>query len=306
MVSEPVQETSTTGPGPAGADRPVVVGYDTTPHSRRALDWAAAEAVRRGVSLRVVYAANFPGMAPPSLAGPGILELDPHALEAVEQVAEEGARIARDAHPTLQVEASTEVTAAGPTMVRLSEDAGLLVIGSRGLGRVAGPLLGSVGSLLLGRAGCPVVVVRGERETARPGREQVLVVGVDGSHCSRRALDVAAARAAGAGARLEVVCSVEEDQRDPASSAREDVPAPQAVVDSALERVRSAHPGVEVTGRVEESEAEQSLAEASATADLVVVGTRGRGAIRGMLLGSVGRAVVQRAECPVMVVNEQD
>lgn len=64
--------------------RPVVVGYNGRPHAKEALVWAAAEASRRDVSLRVVYAANYPGMT--LGPGPGLLDPSPGALEAAEEV----------------------------------------------------------------------------------------------------------------------------------------------------------------------------------------------------------------------------
>jgi nucleotide-binding universal stress UspA family protein len=127
-----------------------------------------------------------------------------------------------------------------------------------------------------------------------------VVVGTDGSAAASAAVAFAAARAAEAGAALEVIsCTGEHPDVElhlRASAA--------TIAESAADRVRAAHPGLAVTTRVEDSPADRILVGASTDAGLVVIGTRGRGAFEGLLLGSVSHAVIHGAGCPVAVVGE--
>lgn len=145
------------------------------------------------------------------------------------------------------------------------------------------------------------------RAEARPGEHRV-VVGIDGSPSSLGALEWAARQAEMTGAVLEAVSSwewptavgwaaapVPEDYQ-PAEDA-------QRLLDEALGPVRAAHPGVEIRATVVEGHPAPVLVEASRDADLLVVGSRGRGQFAGMLLGSVSEHCVGSAHCPVLVFH---
>ncbi len=135
------------------------------------------------------------------------------------------------------------------------------------------------------------------------GPEHRIVVGTDGSAEAAAAVGFAAARAAMASAALEVITCTGghqvEDVDEPelrASAAR--------IAEAAAARIGKVHPELTVAIRVEDCPAELTLVDASADAGLVVVGTRGRGAFHGMVLGSVSHAVIHGAECAVAVVGE--
>jgi nucleotide-binding universal stress UspA family protein len=276
----------------------IVVGYNGRDHSREALMWAAAEAVARDARLLVVYAANYPGMT----LGPGAGMLEPEhgALADAQEVTVRGVSEALQAHPTLRVGGATEVTSPAQALTEESTRADLLVIGTRGYGRVAGALLGSVAFAVAARAECPVVVVKGEPTPPEVGPERRVVVGTDGSTPALAAVDFAAERAAAASATLEVVTSTGEHPDVDVADLRA---AAALIARSAADRGAATHPGLAVTTRVEDCPAERTLVDASAEAGMVVVGTRGRGAFRGMLLGSVSHAVIYGARCPVAVVG---
>jgi nucleotide-binding universal stress UspA family protein len=139
----------------------VVVGYNGRPHSRAAVVWAAHEAARRGSPLVVLYAADYPGMAGPP--GVGLLHREPGALEAAEEVTARGVAEAVATRPDLRVLGATEVTGPAHALVEAGEDASLVVVGSRGRGRLARAVLGSVAAEVSARATAPVVVVTGPR-----------------------------------------------------------------------------------------------------------------------------------------------
>lgn len=279
---------------------PVVVGYNGRSHARAALVWAAAEAARRDVPLLVVYAANYPGMT--LEPGPGLLDPSPRALEAAEEVTARGVIEALAVQPGLRVAGATEVTSPTQTLVMAAAEAGLLVIGTRGYGRVLGPLLGSVAFTVAARAPCPVIVVKTDTSTRPVGPVRGVVVGTDGSPCAAGAVRFATDHAAATSSPLVIVTCTGEQPPAGVSSDRLRAAA-QQIADTARQAVHRTHPQLSVTTVVEHGPAEQALVDASAAAQLVVVGTRGRGAFRGMLLGSVSHAVIHGARCPVAVIG---
>lgn len=281
---------------PRGA---VVVGYNGKEHARTALAWGVEEAVRLNAPLLVLYAANYPGMT--AEPGPGLFHRDPLALEAAEEVTARGVAEALEMHSVLSIFGATEVTSPAQALTEASELAALLVLGSRGYGRVVGALLGSVAFAVAARARCPLVVVKDEARDRQPGPQHRVAVGTDGSDEGSAAVQFAAERAAGSSASLEVVTCTgghqvkdvdEEELRDSA----------HRIADTAAARARAMHPQLAVTVRVEDCPAERTLVAASSNAGMVVVGTRGRGAFDGMLLGSVSHAVIHGASSAVAVV----
>ena len=283
---------------PRGA---VVAGYNGKKHSRAALEWGSEEAAQRDVPLLVLFAANYPGMTVEP--GPGLLRRDPGALEAAEEVTARGVSQALEAHPGLWIAGATEVTSPSRALIEASNDAALVVLGSRGYGPVVGALLGSVAFTVAARASCPVIVVKESAMDLPVGPEHRVVAGTDGSAEAAAAVRFAADRAAMASAAVEVITCTGghqvEDVDEPGLRA-----SAERIAEAAAARLRGVHPDLAVTTRVEDCPAELTLVDASADAGLVVVGTRGRGAFHGMVLGSVSHAVIHGAECAVAVVGE--
>ena len=291
-------------PGQAGPTRTGPSWSATTARTTAEQHWPGVPTKRPGneAPLLVLFAANYPGMTVEP--GPGLFHREPGALEAAEEVTARGVAEALAAHPALQVAGATEV--AGPTraLVEASDRAAMVVLGSRGYGRVAGALLGSVAFAVAARARCPVIVAKDESLQRPVGPEHRVVAGTDGSSEGTAAVDFAADRAARATAALEVVTCTgghqvqDVNEHDLRSSAIE-------IADSAANRVHRRHPDLMVTTRIEDCPAELTLVNASADAGLVVVGTRGRGAFEAMLLGSVSHAVIHGASCAVAVVEPE-
>ena len=282
------------------AARPVVVGVDGSADSELAVQWAVAEARRTGCPLHLVHTV------------PRLLGKQPDPAERDRRAASDLAlatarRLVADA-PQLHVSVQrVEVMglAPGQPLVESSQDAGLLVVGAVGHGRVTGAMLGSVSQLVAREAHCPVVVVR---ETADAAASRV-VVGFDGSDQSERALTFALDRASSEGAVTAVYAVAGLTMHDSGVMwplSREAVRR-EGLAEGELHEVlqpwRDKYPEVRLLGEVVPGRPGRVLAAASEHAALVVVGTRGRGAATGMLLGSVSQAVLHRAHCPVAVVR---
>ena len=280
------------------AVRPVVVGVDGSASAYRAVEWAAAEADRRGVALRLVRAFSWTTADHPT---GWVARYRDEVLEVARRQVARAVRVAADARPDVEAAARVEIGAPIEVLSAEARRAQLLVLGDRGLGEVAGLVLGSVAVSLAARGACPVVVVRGERA----GADGPVVVGVDGSPVSEAALAFAFDAAAARGVDLVAVhawspTAIDEEL---ASLVEWDASAESAVLAERLAGWGQKYPQVAVRRTVVRDGAVRALVTASAGAQLVVVGSRGRGNAAGLLLGSVSHGVLHGAHCPVAVVR---
>jgi nucleotide-binding universal stress UspA family protein len=285
------------------AHRPVVVGVDGSGSAYRAVEWAAAEATRRGVPLRLARAFSWTTSDHPTRQSGRVAQYRDQLLEIARQQVARAARIAEDTCPG--IETATQVEIGAPIEVLGSEArrAQLLVLGDRGLGGVAGLVLGSVAVALAARGACPVVIVRGEtRNTDGP-----VVVGIDGSPVSEAALGFAFDAAAVRGAELVALHAWSPTAVDKALERVLDWDAvadeEDAVLAERLSGWGQKYPQVTVRRSVVRDGAARALVDASRGAQLVVVGSRGRGNAAGLLLGSVSHGVLHAAHCPVAIVR---
>ncbi|MBW0092176.1 universal stress protein [Pseudonocardia sp. KRD-184] len=283
------------------ADRPVVAGVDGSEAARRAVEWAAAEASRRGAPLRLVTA--FAWASDHVVGHPGLGE---RYREEMEAVARRDLAAAEALAAAAHVPVSTELRVGFPigTLADEARHAQLLVLGSRGRGGVAGLLLGSVSAALATHAECPVVVVREEAPGAAGGP---VVVGIDGSPESEAATAFAFEAAAARGVPLVAVHSWTDLVFDPVAAPLLDWDAiaesERAVLAERLAGWREKFPEVVVEREVVRDLPAHALVERSAAAQLLVVGSRGRGGAASLLLGSVSHGVLHRGRCPVAVVR---
>ncbi|MBD7917683.1 universal stress protein [Cellulomonas sp. Sa3CUA2] len=284
----------------------VVAGYDGSPEAVTAVRWAAGSAKRLGVPLHVVHVWGLAG----HLDAPPLSAASAYVRSGAQEVADEGAEVARLAEPGVEVVAVLDDGPPARALVRRAEGAVLIVLGRHGSARLSGVLLGSVALGTVQHAPCPVVVV--PRTQVDPAATDLVVVGVDGSAHSLGAVDAAGRYATGAGARLRVVACWQEPTRGRSLAGwlRENPGVPLAdlartraeeAVDAAVARLREQRPEVQVERVVEEGPAPHVLARHAEKADLLVVGTRGRGGFAGLVLGSVSQWLVARASCPVLV-----
>ncbi|MER6466466.1 universal stress protein [Streptomyces sp. NPDC001228] len=287
--------------------RPITAGVDGTEESLAALDWAAREAVRRGLPLRVVHAWRYEEHE--GLGG------DPETQRGwVSDGVSESVRAVTGRYPGLS--ATVDVVPGDPADVLVGAAAGaeLLALGSRGHGPVVGFLLGSVGQQVIAGAARPVVLVRAEDEPAAEAAGREVVVGQQGGpQDSAAALEFAFETAAARGATVRVVRAWTLPPvfaYSPGSLKLLDEsgglePYEKKALSEAVRPLRERFPDVPVAEHVEMGSAGQVLLSVAGRAQLMVVGRRAHRTAVGARIGSVAHGVLHHAGCPVAVVPHQ-
>lgn len=289
-----------------GDRRSVVVGVDGSPTALHAVRWAALEAERRAVPLRLLHVSHLvPVRHPRQVAPPpdyraAVLEQGRHWLN-------EAADVARTTVPGIALSTDLRDGVVAEVLVGESATAELVVLGSRGLGGFSGLLVGSVAVALSAHAHCPVVVLHGPIPESGP-----VVVGVDGSPLSDAAVAFAFETASGLGAELVAVHTwldvavAEAWMALPWTLDWTQVQADEErLLEERLAPWRAKYPDVAVRPAVERDRPDRALLKHAAGARLVVLGSRGRGALTGMGLGSVSQSLLHHAEGPVAVVRPE-
>jgi nucleotide-binding universal stress UspA family protein len=289
----------------------LVVGVDGSSGSRDAVCWAAVEARRRGLPLRIVHAWLSPLVETsvvPVLGVRGGTALRTEATEVVTEAMAQAATLA----PDIAVETLMVPGDAAAALIETSRDADLLVVGHNGTGGLAGLLAGSVAIAAVSHADCPVVVVRGQHEAGRH-----VLVGVDGSPACRHAVGTAFAAAwrsavgvvamhayrvtpphRGFAERVAETSTSTRAFRDHLVAAEQDA---KHLVEQQVAAARQRYPEVPVQIRVQEGPPAQELVQASAGASLVVTGRRAAGGLAALRPGSTSHTLVHHAHCPVLV-----
>ena len=278
----------------------IVVGIDGSKGSQCALDWAVDEARLRGAQLCVLHAWHEPYVTGyPLAAMPFKLESLEHAAqklldETVDDIDASGL--------IAPVERQLVFLSAATALLSATDAADLVVVGSRGLGGFMGLLLGSVSHQVVRHASCPAVVVPEFVGSARHG----IVVGIDGSEGSANALAWAADEARLRGEHLTVLHAWQ--MRPGGAYPMEPVPyepeVGQQLLDRAVDSIETSGIADGVECKLAAGAAATALLVNGEDADLLVVGGRGTGGFRGLLLGSVSDQVVHHAPCAVVVVPQ--
>lgn len=293
------------------ASAPIVVGVDGSAAADIAVDWAAGMAAQRGRELRIVHALDLNRWQ----HGLGVFDSPGSVVRGVARtqgaaLVERSAERVRTVLPGLRI--STEVADRDPArvLVRAAASAYAVVLAAHGANRLAGHF-GSTLSAVTAHAAGPVLVVRTD-----PGEpnlvhcEGPVVVGVDGGPVSEAAIGVAFEEAAERDAELVAVHICHDvyygefaDEPHMLYSTPEVEVRERALLSERLAGWQEKFPGVPVTRQVGLADPGAVLLDSSKTAQLLVVGSRGRGAVLGSLLGSTSHSLIQHAWCPVMVVH---
>ena len=293
----------------AASAQPIVVGIDGSPVSKVAVDWAARTAALREVPLKLVHVLNPPVvMAFPEVPIPaGYLEWQSEEgrtlLAAAVTTAEESALLIGKG----PIAVTTEMVAGPsvPTLVDESTRAQMVVVGCRGRNALARGLLGSVSIGLVHHAKCPVAIIHDEDPLMPHPSMAPVVVGVDGSPVSERAVEIAFEEASFRGVDLVAVHAWSDtgvfefpgvDWSALQSGAEE-------TLSERLAGWQERYPDVLVRRVVVADRPAHQLLEQAQSAQLLVVGSHGRGGFAGMVLGSVSTAVINAARMPVLVAR---
>jgi nucleotide-binding universal stress UspA family protein len=283
---------------------PIMVGVDGSPESRAAIDLAVREARMHNRPLRLVHAFEWPLLGVhvgPSPEGPpegGLAaEADRLLAEALDH--------AHRAGPDISITGEVVPGLAAAVLLAEARHASMVVLGHRGLGGFTGLLVGSVAVQVATHASGPVLIARGEPRQTGP-----VVAGVDGSDISGEALSFALAEAAARGAGVTAVntwwrvADSWEAELPLVYDASDVEKARREMLSWVVAAHRDRYPEVPVAEEVRHGRAARELVEVSETAQLMVVGARGRGGFTGLLLGSVSQALLHHAHCPVAIVRQ--
>lgn len=294
----------------------IVVGVDGSPDSAFALDWATAEARLSAARIRVVFGLHMPVVVMP-FAPATFLPPSPELSAYAEEVLTAAAQRIRAADPEIAVDTSLVLRPPVQALLSAAKDAAMLVVGTRGLGTLGALTLGSVSSRVAAQATCPVVVVPpAELAGAGPvGDAGAIVVGLDGSAHSNAALRFALDLAATRSATIVAVHAYLVPLPDPTLVGPDFVVRSETIArthaESVLDHaVQDAVDATSSTARVIQraiaGNPVDALIDTAPEATLTVIGSRGRGGVRAMLLGSVSQSVLHRADHPVVIVRADD
>ncbi|TPG32687.1 universal stress protein [Mycolicibacterium hodleri] len=285
----------------------IVVGVDGSPESRVAVDWAARDAILRELPLTVVYVVPSPEMLrwtePDGL--PRLADWHQAKATDVLRVAVDTAEDASRKAGPLEIHGQVLAGAPIPTLVDLTKDADMIVVGCRGVGAVRRLLLGSVSAALVHHAHCPVAVIHDEDPLMpNPARAPILL-GVDGSPASELATEIAFEEADRRGVDIIAVHAWSD------ANLSDFPPVDSSVMEALGDEILSdrlagwqeRHPRVRVHPIAVTDRPAEMLIKNSEQVQLVVVGSHGRGGFAGMRLGSVGSAVAQSSRMPVIVAR---
>ena len=292
--------------------RAILVGVDGSAAALGAVRWAAHDAALRNLPLTLVHVVNTP--VPGRLQVPVPAGFRPWQEKRAREFIKSAIEVAEESigeRGPVQIDSKVFYSATVPTLVGLSKEVEMVVVGYRGHGGVlVRTFLGSVSSGLVYHAHCPVAVIHDEEPQVADVARAPVLVGIDGSLASEAATAIAFEEASRRGVGL-MALHAWTDLR--VSDFKESFPNfnwdghlshEEATLAERLAGWQERYPDVEIRRKIEIGEPARWLIEASKLAQLLVVGSHGRGGFAGMLLGSVGAAVVNRARIPVIVARQ--
>lgn len=275
-----------------GTECGIMAAYDGSPTSRDALCWAAREARARGTTLIVFVSSDL--ASPGEVALPDLARL---ARQRGEQTFASGLDYAKSVVGPSRIRAELTGEPPAQALCERSKAAGMVVLGSHGYGGLPGLQLGSVPWQVAMHGHGRIVIVRGKWRSANQSPGPV-VAGVDGSPASQDTLAFAFEEAALRGVLLVAVCALADSLGSLGEARRMEEEFSHEVT-----LLGDKYPDVTVVRQVAAGAPRSALLAAARDAQMIVVGSRGRGGIDGMLLGSVAQALLHHSPCPVAVVR---
>lgn len=284
----------------------LVVAVDNSASAYQAAAWAAVTAAMRRWPLHILTSMGLPEGLGPTMP---LSDSDIESLtSAGERFVSEAARVAREAAPGGELEITTEVAfeEVRPLLIERSKSASMLAVGSRGLGALQRGLLGSVSTAIVRHAHCPVAVIHDIAGLTEEWKVRPVLVGVDGTENSRPAIELAFAEASLRKVGLTALHTWSDSTGIAVpmvgwDSIRE---SEHALLAEQLAGYQERYPDVPVTRIVECDRPARALLDESAGAQLIVVGSHGRGGFATMTLGSTSNSLLHSAECPMIIVRD--
>ena len=283
----------------------IVVGCDGSASSHSAIRWAAHEAGMRNLALRMVHVGAAPAVINVMHPVPTDFEewQDKQARQVLAEATALVAEIGAETGVPVGI-AATDIYHAAPvpTLIDLSKDADLVVVGSRGMGAFRRGLIGSISTGLVHHGHCPVAVIH---DGPVPPAHLPVVVGIDGSPASVGATEIAFEEASRRGVDLVAVHAWSDDSlfSVPGVDWSAVVTGEEELLAQRLAGSAEDYPDVVVHRVVVRDQPARYLAEQAQNAQLLVVGSHGRGGFAGMLLGSVSAALVHTVTIPLIVAR---
>ena len=285
----------------------VIVGVDGSAASDAAVVWGAHDAALRGVPLTLMHVTS--PVAPTWAQAPLLERLQGWQQQEGRNTLANACKIAEDTGihvARIEINAELLISATVPTLIDRSRDADVIAVGTDGRGAIDRGLLGSVSSGLVRHAHCPVAVIREQPALPQPSQGPVLV-GIDGSPSSTLAIKTAFEEASYR--RADLVALHTWSDRElielPGIDWSEVEAEEQRLTSEVLAGWQERYPDVIVTTQLVCDRPARALVDASRSAQLVVVGSRGRNLLSRTILGSVSNAVVQSAGAPVIVARRR-
>jgi nucleotide-binding universal stress UspA family protein len=294
----------------AKSDLGIVVGVDES-SGANTVRWAAHEAALRKIPLTLVRVGLMPASGPSArvwTTAPTLNELREQHADEAQQILSKAIKIVEDSADSGDLPAINSkllYSARVPTLVDLSKKAQMVVVGRRLHAASSGSLSDSVAAGLVHLAHCPVAVIHDEDSGSLPSPHLPVLVGIDGSGGSQLGTEIAFGEASLR--RVELVALHAWSDGDTSTMPTVEWPAVQSrahqVLADGLAGWQDCYPDVTVQRIVVHNDPARHLLEKSCSAQLLVVGSHGRGGSPGMLLGSVTTAVIEAADNPVIVAR---
>lgn len=279
--------------------QPILIGVDQSASSRAALEWGARRAERLHAPLLLIH------VIPDYLVLPGNLEYQ-SVKDAISGLLESEARRARELAPSSEVQTRLMFGETVPVLAELSDDAAMVVVGSDRTADVHGEGFGAVNLQIAMLARCPVAVIPARHTAGHAG----VVVGIDGSPHSMEAANFAAVEAVSSGSELTLIHAsrahsgwLGSSTLAPWIATREEA-AGRMILESAVTSLHAHYIHLTVCDRLEKEEAPaKALIDAAQGAQMLVVGSRGSGAVQHALMGSVTQDVLLHVPCPLVLTR---